>query len=177
MDRLRLATLWLDGCSGCHMSLLDLDDKLVELAAVVDLVYSPLVDGKVFPEGVDAALVEGAVSSEEAVSHLRHVRGRTRTLVAFGDCAVTANVPAMRNQFRLADVMGRAYEENADGQVWIPGGAMPRLLEKVFPVHAIVTVDLFLPGCPPSSKAVLAVLGALLGGRPLDAAHLSRFGA
>ena len=95
----KLATIWLDGCSGCHMSFLDMDERLLELADRVDLVYGCLVDAKEFPEGVDITLVEGAVSSEDDLRKIRQVRQRTRTLVSLGDCAVTSNVPGMRNPF------------------------------------------------------------------------------
>src|SRR5947209_18917120 len=89
----RLATVWLDGCSGCHMSFLDLDERLLEVAAKADLVYSPLVDTKDYPEWVDICLVEGAVSSEDDLRKIRWLREHTGTLIAFGDCSVTANVP------------------------------------------------------------------------------------
>ena len=104
MSKLRLATVWLDGCSGCHMSFLDMDEALISLAEKVDLVYSPLVDAKVFPEDVDIALVEGAVSTEEDLHKIRVIRERTKTLVSMGDCAVTANVPSMRNPFGVQAV-------------------------------------------------------------------------
>ena len=99
MSRIKLATVWLDGCSGCHMSFLDLDERLIELAEKVELVYSPLVDRKDFPPDVDVTLVEGAVSSEEDLHKIQLVRSRTRLLVSFGDCAVAANVPGIRNPF------------------------------------------------------------------------------
>src|SRR4030081_835790 len=97
MDRLRVATCWLGGCSGCHMSFLDLDEFLIDLAGVVDLVYSPIMDTKEDPENVDLVLVEGAVANEENHEMILKVRARTRILVAFGDCAVTGNVTALRN--------------------------------------------------------------------------------
>src|ERR1044071_5705328 len=97
MSKLKLATVWMDGCSGCHMSFLDMDERLLELAEQMDLVYSPLVDLKEFPNDVDVAIIEGAVSSEEDLERLYHVRSRTKMLVSLGDCAVTANVPSMRN--------------------------------------------------------------------------------
>ncbi|MGC2510477.1 MAG: hypothetical protein WA430_07900, partial [Acidobacteriaceae bacterium] len=93
MTKLRLATAWLDGCSGCHMSFLDMDEKLIELSKEFDLVYSPLVDTKTFPEEVDITLVEGAVSSVDDIEKILLIRERTRLLVAMGDCAVTGNVP------------------------------------------------------------------------------------
>ena len=93
MSKKRLATVWLDGCSGCHMSFLDMDERLIAIFQMADLVYSPLVDAKIFPENVDITLVEGAVSSEEDLHKIQTVRARTKTLVSLGDCAVTANVP------------------------------------------------------------------------------------
>src|SRR5271166_6767420 len=107
MSKKRLATVWLDGCSGCHMSFLDMDERLLTVAGLADLVYSPLVDAKDFPEHVDVTLVEGAVSSEEDLHKIKMVRAHTRVLVSLGDCAVTGNVPAMRNPFGVKEI-GRA---------------------------------------------------------------------
>ena len=118
--KVRLATVWLDGCSGCHMSLLDIDERLIDLAQLVDVVWGPLVDAKEFPENVDVTLVEGAVSSEEDLHRIRLVRARTKILVSLGDCAVTGNVPAMRNQFGADAVLKRAYLENATLDAQIP---------------------------------------------------------
>ena len=97
MTKPRIATVWLDGCSGCHMSLIDLDERLLDIFERADLVYSPLVDFKDYPENVDVCLVEGAVSSEDDLHKIKMVRERTTTLISFGDCAVTSNVPGMRN--------------------------------------------------------------------------------
>src|SRR5208282_5634426 len=116
MDRVRLATVWFGGCSGCHMSFLDLNEFLIELAPKVDLVYSPLADLKEYPENVGVCLIEGAICNEDNLELLHRVRARTKVLVAFGDCAVTANVPAMRNQLgpgNAESVLQRAYIENA----------------------------------------------------------------
>jgi NAD-reducing hydrogenase small subunit len=113
MGKIRMATTWLDGCSGCHMSLLDMDEQLIDILGKVDIVYGPLVDAKVIPEGIDVVLVEGAVSTDADVEKLRLLRERSAILVSLGDCAVTANVPGMRNRFPLAEVLKRGYEENA----------------------------------------------------------------
>jgi NAD-reducing hydrogenase small subunit len=91
MSKARIATVWMDGCSGCHMSLLDIDEKLLDIAEKIDLVWSPLVDIKEFPDNVDVALVEGAISSEEDVERIHNVRSKTKILVALGDCAVTGD--------------------------------------------------------------------------------------
>jgi len=170
MDRVtrkpRLATVWLGGCSGCHMSFLDLDERLISLAGRVELCASPLTDYKDFPE-TDITLVEGAVANQEHLEHIRTVRRRTKVLVSLGDCAVTGNVTAMRNIFKLEDVLDRAYRQTATVVIGIPSGngAVPRLLERVQPVHEVVKVDHFIPGCPPSADAIHAFVMDLLEGR------------
>jgi NAD-reducing hydrogenase small subunit len=174
----RVATVWLGGCSGCHMSLLDMDERLIELAARMDLVYGPLLDVKEFPEAVDVTLVEGAVANEENLEQIRTVRARTKLLVAFGDCAVTGNVTALRNVFGDAEpVLSRVYGEAGPGRR--PRRAddvVPRLLDRVWPIHQVVEVDLFLPGCPPSADLIHFVLSELLAGRTPDLAGRLRFG-
>jgi NAD-reducing hydrogenase small subunit len=171
MSKLKLATVWLDGCSGCHMSFLDMDERLLELAEVVDLVYSPIVDTKVFPDEVDIALVEGAVASVDDEKKIKKIREHSKMLVAMGDCAITGNVPSMRNP------MGRAYIQNASAQAQIPCVVVPKLLKVVRPIHEFVKVDVFLPGCPPSADTFHTALTALVNGGPLDISALTRFGA
>ncbi len=167
--KVRLATVWLDGCSGCHMSFLDMDQRLLELAPFIELVYSPLVDVKEFPPEVDVTLVEGSVSTDEDIPKIRMIRKRTRILIALGDCAVTGNVPAMRNPFGVDAVYDRAYNENAELQKQRPTFHLPTLLERVRPVHEVVKVDLFVPGCPPPADAIHYVISELLAGaRPMS---------
>lgn len=173
----RFATLWLDGCSGCHMSFLDMDEWLLELAGQVEVVYSPLVDTKEFPEDVDITLIEGGVSSREDIEKLLKIRARTKTLVAFGDCAVTANVPSMRNPFGLDAVMKQVYLDSDAIQPQVPNLIVPQLLDRVVPVHRIVKVDVYIPGCPPSAQTIKTVVGELLAGRRPDVMALTRFGA
>lgn len=175
--KVRIATTWLDGCSGCHMSLLDLDERILLVADKIELLYGPLVDTKEFPEGIDVTLVEGAVSSDEDEAKIRLIRNRSYLLVSFGDCAVTANVPGMRNQYKVEDVLKRAYVENASWNACIPTAELPHLLKKARPVHEVVNVDLFLPGCPPPPEAILFVLSELLEGRIPDLTGKTRFGA
>ncbi|HWG21727.1 MAG TPA: hypothetical protein VG225_14445 [Terracidiphilus sp.] len=177
MTKLKLATVWLDGCSGCHMSFLDMDERLLELADLVDLVYSPLVDTKEFPDQVDIALVEGAVASEDDEKKIRKVRAHSKMLVAMGDCAITGNVPAMRNPIGPEAILDRAYIENASAQPQIPCVVVPRLLKVVRPIHEFVAVDVFLPGCPPSADTFHEALTALITGKPLYIPALTRFGA
>lgn len=173
----RLATVWLDGCSGCHMSFLDMDERLLEVTARADLVYSPLVDTKEFPDEVDVTLVEGAVSSEEDLEKIRHIRAHTKILVSLGDCAVTANIPGMRNPFGAPAILKRAYIENVTLNPGIPDKVVPPLLKRVVPVHQVVKVDVFVPGCPPSADTIYYVVNELLEGRTPDLTGRTRFGA
>lgn len=164
--KLRLATVWLGGCSGCHMSFLDLGEQLIGLLDKVELVYSPLVDIKQFPEDVDATLVEGAVANLENLELLEQIRKRSRVLVSFGDCAVTGNVTSLRNFFPVDDLLTAVYHA---GPGSAPHGAeaikeLPPLLPKVLPLHQVVRVDAFIPGCPPEPDRILAALTALVNG-------------
>jgi NAD-reducing hydrogenase small subunit len=144
------------------MSFLDIDERILALADRVDLVYSPLVDNKVFPEDVDITLVEGAVSNDDDLHKIKMVRDRTKTLVSLGDCAVTANVPAMRNPFRKKEV---------------PQQVVPPLLPYARPIHEIVPVDVFVPGCPPSADTIFWALTEILEGRHPELSAKTRFGA
>jgi NAD-reducing hydrogenase small subunit len=185
--RLRFATVWLAGCSGCHMSFLDLDEWLFELAQQVDVVFSPVAsDVKEYPEGVDVCLVEGAVANADNLELALQVRQRTRLVISFGDCAVTANVPGLRNLWAQVDggsrqsVLDRAYLELADTGAQHPHapGIVPELLERVLPLHEVIPVDLYLPGCPPSADRIRGFLEPLLRGErpPQETSEQLRFG-
>lgn len=176
MDKARIATLWLDGCSGCHMSLLDIDERLLEIAPAIELVFSPIVDAKEFPDNVDLTLVEGALANEEDLKKIKMVRSKTKLLAALGDCAVTGNVPAMRNNFVLADVLRRGYVDNATANPGTPDHEVPALEAKVIPLHEQVPVDIFVPGCPPSADLIHFVLSEVLAGRIPDLSTRSHFG-
>lgn len=175
-NKITVATAWLDGCSGCHMSLLDMDERLLVLNELVDVVYSPLVDAKELPDYVDVGIIEGSISNEEDLAKAREFRKHCGFLISLGDCAVAGNVPAMRNVFELDAVYDRAYLENVDIQPVRPTEGVPRLLETVRPVHAVVDVDLFVPGCPPPAKAIWYVLSELINGRKPDPTTVTRFG-
>ncbi len=170
MERLKIATTWLGGCSGCHMSFLDLDEFLIDLAGKVEIVYSPVVDTKEYPRDVDVCLIEGAICNKDHVELAKQIRERTRTVIAFGDCAVTGNVPAIRNQLGLRNrenVLQRAYVEAAQLNGCLPeqDGIVPPLLERVRPVHELIPVDHYLPGCPPAPGRIKSFLVQLLEGK------------
>lgn len=177
MNRRRLATVWADGCSGCHMSFLDIDERLLALADQVELVYSPLVDRKDFPDDVDITLVEGAISSESDLEKILHIRKRTKLLVSLGDCAVTGNVPSLRNSVGAEPVLQRVYLDPDLLNPGVPTIGVPKLLPVVRPLHAVVKVDVYIPGCPPSADTIFYVLGELLAGRMPDLTGKTRFGA
>jgi NAD-reducing hydrogenase small subunit len=161
----KLATVWLGGCSGCHMSLLDIDERLLEVAKLADIVKSPVVDGKEFPE-CDIALVEGALANAEHEEEIHVIRRKTKVLVAFGDCAVTGNVSALRNAIPKDVVLKRSYLE-VPGTVGglIPNQEIAPLIDRVRPLHEAVKVDYYLPGCPPSADLIFHVLFELLHDR------------
>ncbi|RKZ36629.1 MAG: NADP oxidoreductase [Gammaproteobacteria bacterium] len=168
-DKIRVATASLCGCFGCHMSLLDIDERLVELLKLVELDRMPLTDIKqVGP--CDLGIIEGGVANAENVHVLREFREKCKVLVAIGACALNGGLPAMRNHFDLKDCLEEAYFNGVGVQnPLIPNDPeIPLLLDKVRPVHEVVPVDHFLPGCPPSADAIWTLLNGLLAGSPVD---------
>ncbi|NWG14115.1 MAG: NADP oxidoreductase [Acidobacteria bacterium] len=176
MSKVRLATVWLDGCSGCHMSLLDIDEGLVAVAKRADIVYGPLVDAQEFPENVDVTLVEGAVSNQDDLKLIQTIRKRSKMIVSLGDCAVTSNVPAMRNSIPVKKLLERIYVEGVQENPGVPAQGVPPLLKHAVPVHDVVKVDLHIPGCPPRAEAILYVITELLAGRKPDLTSKVKFG-
>jgi len=165
MKKVKVATVWLDGCSGCHMSLLDMDAAIISLGRKIDLVYGPLVDAQEFPDDVDVTLVEGAVSSQDDLNKIQKIRQKTQMLVSLGDCAVTGNVPGMRNSIPVQKLLQRVYLDGADAGKVIPSDRVPALLKQARPLREFVKVDLCLPGCPPASKTIVGVINDLLDGK------------
>lgn len=176
MKKVKVATVWLDGCSGCHMSLLDMDAAIISLGRKIDLVYGPLVDAQEFPEDVDVTLVEGAVSSQDDLNRIQKIRQRTNVLISMGDCAVTGNVPGMRNSIPVQKLLQRIYVDGADEKKVIPTDRVPALLSQARPLREFVKVDLSLPGCPLPSKTIVGVINDLLDGKKPDANLKVKFG-
>jgi NAD-reducing hydrogenase small subunit len=176
MDRPKIATCWLDGCSGCHMSLLDIDEGIVAVLRKADIVFGPLVDAQHWPEGVDVAIIEGAISSQDDLKLAQTARARSQVVVALGDCAVTGNVPAMRNGIPTRKLLERIYVDGATTQPGVPTDGVPALLRQAEPLGQSITVDVHVPGCPPKPNAILLVLSELLEGRTPDLGSKLRFG-
>ncbi len=166
--KLKVATCSLAGCFGCHMSLLDLDERLFELVDRIDLDRSPLTDIKELGE-CDVGLIEGGVCNAENVHVLMEFRARCKILVAIGACALNGGVPAMRNQFSLKECLEESYiREIGLVNPQIPDDPeLPLLLDKVHPLHEVVKIDYFLPGCPPSADTIWTFISELLSGQPI----------
>jgi len=167
MAKPKIATVWLGGCSGCHMSFLDIDERLIDLAGKIDLVYSPIMDVKEFPPYADITLVEGAVANDEHAELAKIIRRNSKLVVSFGDCAVTGNVTAMRNHLELDAVLSRSYIELADLTPQIPRdyNTIAELMKTARPLHEIIKVDAFIHGCPPTADQIWHALNELLQNR------------
>lgn len=167
MSKKKIATVWLGGCSGCHMSLLDIDERILDVAKLADIVKCPIVDGKEMPE-VDIVLVEGSVTSDEHLREILHIRKQAKALVALGDCAVMTNITGMRNYFELKDVFDKAYVNAVSND---DAGSVPdhpellKLRDKVVPLQEVVKVDFVIPGCPPDADTIFYVLFEFLNDR------------
>jgi len=175
--KVRVATMWLSGCSGCHMSFLDLDERLIDLAQKIQIVYSPIADVKEFPKNVDVTLIEGALANDHQCKSLKVARENSKILISLGDCAVTGNVTALRNAWQHSDkeVIEKAY---LDATLLNPQKPtdVPKLLVKALPLHEMVKVDYYIPGCPPSADLIFYVIGELLAGRTPKMEGRSKFG-
>jgi NAD-reducing hydrogenase small subunit len=158
------------------MSLLDMDEAIVAVLEKADIVFGPLVDAQEWPQGVDVAVIEGAVSSQDDLKLARTARARSKVVVALGDCAVTGNVPSMRNGITTRKLLERVYVEGATVQPGVPTDGVPALLKQASPLQEAIEVDVHVPGCPPKPDAILMVLTELLEGRVPELGSKLRFG-
>jgi len=168
MAKPKVASDWLAGCAGCHMSLLDIDDRIVKLVELVDLRATPITDLKEPDEsGVTVGILEGGINNSYNEEVAKKMRARCQILVALGDCAVFGGVPAMRNFFTLEDSLKRAYIEtpSTDGSGKIPSSPELAVPTRVRALHEVVKVDVFIPGCPPDADIIFFALSELAQGR------------
>ena len=175
MSKPRIATASLAGCFGCHMALLDIDDRILKLVELVDFDKSPVDDIKEFTGPVTVGLIEGGCCNEENVRVLQDFRKHCAILISVGDCAINGGIPSLRNNIPLAECYQEAYLAGRKGpEVHNPEGTIPNdpelplLLNKVYPCHEVVKIDYFLPGCPPPADTLWEALVALLGDKPID---------
>lgn len=164
--KIKIATTSLAGCFGCHMSILDIDERLIDLVDIVEFNRSPLTDIK-HASQCDIGIIEGAVANSENVEVLREFRRECKTLVAIGACALNGGVPAMRNHYSLTECIKESYLDGIglDNPMVPNDPDLPKLLDKVHPVQEVVKIDYFLPGCPPSADMIWKMLTDLLAGR------------
>ncbi len=172
MAKVKVATTAMTSCFGCHMSILDIDERILKLIELVEFDKSPIDDIKEFSGPVDVGIIEGGVSNDENLEVVRSFREHCKILISIGECAIQGNIPAMRNRVPLKECMEEAYLNGPT--VYNPDRLLPSdpdipiLMNKVYPVHEVVKVDYFLPGCPPPADQIWAVLTALLEGRPIE---------
>jgi len=177
MKKARIGTIWLDGCSGCHMSFLDMDERIIELSQYIDVVYSPYVDAKEIPDNVDLFIVEGALSTDHDIKLIKEIRKNSKKILALGDCAVTGNISAMKNLFGTDAVLEKGYFDLADiNKGEYPNLVVPKLLDKVIPLNEEIDVDFFVPGCPTPADAIYEVIKGVLFEKEVDISSLTRFG-
>jgi NAD-reducing hydrogenase small subunit len=165
-----LATTSLAGCFGCHMSLLDIDERILSLVELVEFNKSPFDDIKEFTTPCDIGLIEGGCCNSENVRVLRSFRKHCRILISVGQCAITGGLPAMRNGVPVKELLEEAYVRGPTvANPLIPNDEeIPPLLDRVYPCHEIVKIDGFLPGCPPQADLLWEALNLLMAGRSLD---------
>jgi NAD-reducing hydrogenase small subunit len=180
MKKITVATDWLDGCSGCHMSFLDMDEKLVELIKLgVELTATPITDLKEPPEeGVDIGILEGAISTNHHIEVAKKMRERCKILIAIGDCAVFGGIVTMRNYFSVENLLKRGYietESTVDGKI-PTSPEIGKHIRLAKAVNGIVRVDYYIPGCPPRAEAIYYTLKELVEGRkPVLTGELLRY--
>lgn len=172
MAKPKVATTSLAGCFGCHMSLLDIDDRILKLVELVDFDKSPVDDIKEFTGRCAVGLIEGGCCNEENVKVLRDFRAHCDILISVGDCAIMGGIPAMRNGIPLQECYAEAYLKGPT--VHNPSGRIPNdpelplLLNRVYPCHEVVKIDYHLPGCPPPADTLWEALVALLSNKPVQ---------
>jgi len=174
MSKPVVATASLAGCFGCHMSLLDIDERILDLISLVEFNKSPVDDIKTFTKQCDVGIIEGGCCNSENVENLKEFRKHCKVLVALGECAIMGGLPAMRNGIPVKECLQEAYLSGptvagANPEKIIPNDdELPMILDRVYPLHEIVKIDYYLPGCPPRADLIWNALVALVKGGDID---------
>ncbi len=170
MSKPVVATASLAGCFGCHMSLLDIDDRILQLIDLVEFHKSPVDDIKTFSKQCDIGIIEGGCCNSENVENLKAFRKNCKILISLGECAIMGGLPAMRNDISVESCLKEAYLDcpTVDDKIIPNDDELPMILDKVYPCHHIVKIDYFLPGCPPKADLIWEALVALVTGKPLN---------
>ncbi|NLG19618.1 MAG: NADP oxidoreductase [Fibrobacter sp.] len=170
MQKPVVATTSLAGCFGCHMSILDIDERILDLIELVDFNKSPITDIKTFTRQCDIGIIEGGCCNNENVHILKEFRKNCKILISCGECALMGGLPAMRNGIPVKECLEEAYLKSptVDDKIIPQDAELPIILDKVYPCHEIVKIDYFLPGCPPRADLIWDALTALLSGKPLN---------
>ncbi len=173
MSKPIIATASLAGCFGCHMSVLDIDDRILKLIELVDFNKSPINDIKNFTKKCDVGIIEGGCCNTENVHVLKQFRENCKILISLGQCAIMGGLPAMRNNIPVKECLEEAYFNGVtvgeNKEKIIPNDEeLPIILDKVYPLHEIVKIDYYLPGCPPRADLIWTALEALVTGNELN---------
>ncbi len=173
MSKKVIATASLAGCFGCHMSILDIDERILDLVELVEFNKSPVDDIKKFTKRVDVGIIEGGCCNSENVENLKYFRENCDVLISLGECAIMGGLPAMRNGIPIKECIDEAYLNGPTvGQNTtkiVPNDPeLPMILDRVYPCHEVVKVDYYLPGCPPRADLIWDALVALLTGNEMD---------
>lgn len=172
MSKPVLATASLAGCFGCHMSVLDIDERILDLIELVEFHKSPVDDIKTFTKQCDIGLIEGGCCNSENVHVLKEFRKHCKILVSLGECAIMGGLPALRNGISIRECIEEAYlngptVKNNVHRILPNDNEIPMLLDRVYPCHEIVKIDYFLPGCPPRADLIWQAMVALITGDEL----------
>jgi NAD-reducing hydrogenase small subunit len=170
MSKPVVATASLAGCFGCHMSVLDIDERILQLIEVVEFNKSPIDDIKKFTKQCDVGIIEGGCCNSENVENLKEFRKHCKVLVALGECAIMGGLPAMRNGIPIKECLEEAYLKGptVDDKIIPNDDELPMILDRVYPLHEIVKIDYFLPGCPPRADLIWNALLTLATGKELE---------
>ncbi len=181
MGKLKLALYWGASCGGCEIAVLDINEKILDVAAVADILLWPVaVDGKykdieALPDKtIDVCLFNGGIRNSEAEHIAKMLRVKSKTLVAFGACASLGGVPGLANQFSREEILERVYQTTPSTvnpekvrpqtKTKMPEGELeiPEFFPRVLPLDEVISVDYYLPGCPPTAEWVLKAIDAIV---------------